>query len=179
MNKLLIAPFLLCAICCLLAGCSGIRMNVDSFNNSYLQIAEYKRFSFLASKKVEQAKEQHLFSVVKKELEEKSLVYDDKAPQFLIALNISDETMKERKSNSEKVVSDVTNRVTIVFIDNIYNKQNSGTKIVWQGEASTNSSGPDLNSVDVEKCLVIGILQEYPNKLKSIPKSVNSYWCGK
>jgi hypothetical protein len=160
-----------------LAGCSGVRMNVDTFNNPYLPITEYKRFSFLPSGIGDKTKEQHLFSVVKKDMEERGLVFDEKTPQFLIAVTVAEETKKNKNSNDDKLVAETTKKVSIIFIDNMHNKKE--TKLVWEGDASTTGLDVDLSNVDVEKCLIIGILQDYPNKLKSMSKNIYSFWCRK
>lgn len=163
-------------ICCLLVGCADIPMKVDSFNNPYLQQEEYKRFSFTPLHTDNKPKEQQLMSVVKKELENKGFVYDDKAPQFIVDINWGQESNQVMdKSNKPSLL--ITKKVVIVFMDMIYRKQNSGAKLVWQGEASSSSSEPEFSNSDIEKCLIIGILQVYPGKFKSISKKVSSSSC--
>jgi hypothetical protein len=151
-------------------------MKVDSFNNPYLQITEYKRFSFTQLHADNTLKEQHLVSIVKKKMEDKGFVYDDKLPQFIVDVNFS-EVSKQVKDKNDKPSLDITKNVTVVFQDMIYRKQNADVKLVWQGEASTSSSGGEFSTADVEKCLIIGILQAYPGKFKSITKSVSASSC--
>lgn len=168
-----------CVVFGFLAGCSGVRMNVDSFNNPYLPLAEYKKFSFLPSDVVDKAKEQRLFAVVKKEMEVRGLVFDDKAPQFFIALNVKEDVKKGQNANSKNAEPEVTSKITVVLIDNKYTEKSAGAKMLWQGEASTSGPLSEISSIDVEKCLILGIMQAYPQKIKSTPKNINSFWCRK
>jgi hypothetical protein len=176
LKKQVIVSGLFSIICCLLVGCAGIEMKIDSINNPYLQQTEYKRFSFTQPHSDNKPKEQYLVSVVKKEMESKGFVHDEKAPQFLVDVSFS-EVSRQVKDKNDKPSLDITKKVAIVFLDMIYQKQNPDAKLVWQGEASSNSSDSEFGTKDIEKCLIIGILQVYPGKFKSITKNVSSFSC--
>ena len=173
LKKLLVVSGLFSALC-LFSACANIPMKVDSVSNPYLQSAEYKRFSFTPAHAADQQKEQHLMDVVKKGMGEKGFVFDDKDPQFLI-----DITFGEESKQVDKGYVDVTNKVALVFIDVMYRKQTTDAKLVWQGEARSSSGNRDVSAIDVEKCLAIGLLQSYPNTLKSSAKDVSASSCKK
>ena len=176
LKRQLAALGFLCVICCLLAACgpSAVKMKVDSFNNPYLQNVEYKRFSFLPVNSENQPKEQHLFSIIKKVMEEKGFIFDAASPQFQIAVHFSEESRKVLKSSSEKPSIEITKRISITFVDVVYSKPDYEAKLVWQGEAS---SSRDIIDVDVEKCIIVGLLQAYPGRVNATSREVKADWC--
>lgn len=174
MKRQLIVSGFLTILCCLFAGCSTVPMKVDSVSNPYMKLSEYKRFSFASSPAVDQQKEQRLQGIVKKEMEEKGFVFDDKAPQFLVDITASEDSNLVQKEKIEQEF-----RVLLVFSDLIYRKQTIDPKLVWQGEAHSSSAGRDVSALDVEKCLVIGLIQSYPGTLKAVTKEVSSSSCKK
>lgn len=151
-------------------------MKVSSINNSYLQPKEYKRFSFTPGHSENKPKEDKLAAFTKKEMEENGFVFDDKTPQFLIGIDFSEESKQMLKDKKE--YTEVTKKVELVFIDMIYRKMFSEPKMVWRGEA-VSVAGPELDSVDIEKCLVIGLVQSYPDRFKSAEKNVRQSSCKK
>jgi len=195
MNK---RNLLLLMMCCayfgLLIGCGPTRigMKVDSYNNTDLNISDYKRFSFLPVNTDKPLMEKELFSYIKTEMIKKGYIYDDKMPQFLIAVQLGASAYEKQKRVHSRPVqvyqspspgkggtgtwqtqhvtqgggSDTihTTWMKIDFID-VLNKK-PGEKIdkityLWQGEAI--SEGCVLSVV--VKCLISGLLSDYPAKL--------------
>lgn len=173
-GQLIVSGFL-SVICCLLVGCAGVPMEVNTVNNPYLLPAEYKRFTFTPVHSENQRKEQHLVTVVKSEMEGKGFVFDDKSPQFIVDINVSEAPKQIQKDKNG--FTDVTKKVELIFMDVINRRLYSEPKMVWRGEAQSHSTGGDFRSVDIERCLVIGLLQAYPDRLKSVTKSVTSFSC--
>jgi hypothetical protein len=198
MNKQhLLLKLLCCAYFALLIGCgpSRIVMAVDSYGNPDLNIAEYKRFSFLPLNSEKPLMEKQLFSFIKIEMEKKGYIYDDKMPQFLIAVQLGVSSQEKQAGVHSRPVQvyqpppvgkgvygtwqtqhvtegggsyTVNNRwMKFDFIDVI--KKKPGDKIdkityLWQGEV--NSQGSSELS-EVVKCLISGLLRDYPAKLTS------------
>jgi hypothetical protein len=137
--------------------------------------------------------EKELFSFIKIEMEKNGYIYDYKEPQFLIAVRLGESSREVQEGVSSRPVqvyqppapgkggvgtwqtqyvtqggdSDTVNTrwMKIDFID-VLNKK-PGDKIdkityLWQGEAI--SEGSSALSV-VVKCLISGLLRDYPAKL--------------
>jgi len=193
-KRKLLLMLLCCAYFGLLIACgSRIQMKVDSYNNPDLNISEYKRFSFLPVNSEKPLMEKELFSFIKIEMEKNGYIYDYKEPQFLIAVRLGESSREVQEGVSSRPVqvyqppapgkggvgtwqtqyvtqggdSDTVNTrwMKIDFID-VLNKK-PGDKIdkityLWQGEAI--SEGSSALSV-VVKCLISGLLRDYPAKL--------------
>jgi len=190
---------LLMLLCCayfgLLIGCgpARIQMKVDSYNNPDLNISEYKRFSFLSVNTDKPLMEKELFSYIKIEMEKKGYIYDDKIPQFLIAVQAGKGSREIQAGVSSRPVQVYqpppvgkggtgtwqtqfvtegggsytvnTRWMKIDFIDALNKKPSEKIDKItylWQGEA--NSAGSSELSV-VVKCLISGLLRDYPAKL--------------
>lgn len=183
---------LYCLSCIFLAGCvKFVKMNVDSYSNPELNIAEYKRFSFLPVNKDKPLFEKQLFSIIKDEMEKKGYFYDEKRPQFLVAVQHGVNIFQEQKPVRSRPVqvyqpppigskpgtygSYQTQYVTegggsrrvnirwmkIDFIDKVKKKRNDEILYLWQGEVNSEGSG-ELS--EVAKCLIYGLLLDYPTK---------------
>lgn len=168
-----------CILFATLSGCTTINMNVETLNNPYLPTKQYHSFTLLKSNSAAQQNESRLNSIIKNEIEKKGLVFDDKSPQLLIAIHSTEKSDNLQNVKDEKISEKLTKNLTIVLIDNIYKKQTNENKLVWQGSASATGTVSDFSSTDIEKCLIIGILQDYPNKHIATNKGINSFWCRK
>ena len=134
--------------------------------------------------------EKELFSYIKIEMEKKGYIYNDKMPQFLIAVQAGKGSREIQAGVSSRPVQvyqpppigkggtgtwqtqyvtegggsyTVNTRWMKIDCIEIINKK-PGDKItyLWQGEA--NSAGSSELSV-VVKCLISGLLRDYPAKL--------------
>jgi Domain of unknown function (DUF4136) len=175
-----------------LIGCgpSRIQMKVVSYNNPDLNISEYKRFSFLPLNSEKPLMEKELFSFIKIEMQKKGYIYDYDGAQFLIAVQAGASSREVQEgvhsrpvqvyqpppvgSKDNKYGTWQTQHVTegggsrtvntrwmkIDFID-VINK-NREISYLWQGEV--NSQGRSELS-EVVKCLISGLLRDYPAKL--------------
>ena len=208
MNKRhLFLKLLFCAYLILLIGCgpSRIIMNVKSYDNPDLNIAEYKRFSFLPINKEKPLMEKHLFSIIQSVMKDKGYVYDDKNPQFLISIYVGINSREVQGKVSSRPIqvyqpppigskpgtygSYQTQYVTegggthvintrfmkIDFIDFINKQPTDKINYVWQGEVTCGDS--NRKGVDIDKCLIIGLLQDYPVKQDSSMKKVEINKC--
>lgn len=193
MNKRnLLLLMLCCAYIGLLIGCgpSRIQMKVDSYNNPDLNISEYKRFSFLPVNSDKPLMEKELFSYIKIEMEKKGYIYDHAGAQFLIAVQAGKSSREVQEGVSSRPVQVYqspspgqggvgtwqtqhvtegggsytvnTRWIKIDFVDAINKKPGDKITYIWQGEA--NSRGSSELSV-VVKCLISGLLRDYPAKL--------------
>jgi len=192
----LLLLMLCCAYFGLLIGCgpSRIQMKLDTYSNPDLNISEYKRFSFLPANNDKPLMEKELFSYIKIEMEKKGYIYDDKMPQFIIVVQAGKSSHEKQKRVRSREVSDYqpppigskdnkygtweTHYVTegggsytvntrwmkIDFIDVINKKPDNKITYLWQGEV--NSDGRSELS-EVVKCLISGLLRDYPAKLTS------------
>jgi hypothetical protein len=181
-----------CAYFGLLIGCgpSRIEMKVDSYNNQDLNISDYKRFSFLPVNSEKPLMEKELFSYIKIEMIKKGYIYDEKMPQFLIAVRLGASSQDVQEGVSSRPVqvyqppapgkggvgtwqtqyvtqgggSDTvyTRWMKIDSIDALNKKPGDKITYLWQGEAT--SEGSSVLSV-VVKCLISGLLRDYPAKL--------------
>jgi hypothetical protein len=193
MNKQsLLFAMIFCTCLCFLMGCAArVQMNVDSFINQDLNVAAYSRFSFLPVNSDKPLMEKELFTFIRSEMEKKGYIYDDKYPQFLVAVQLGAQSQEKQaavRSHPIQVYqpppigsvgqygSYQTQYVTkgggsytvnaswlkIDFIDVINKKPDDKISYLWQGEV--NSQGRyGLN--EVAKCLISGLLLDYPAKL--------------
>lgn len=206
MNKRhLLLKLLFCAYFCLLIGCaSRVQMNVESYSNPDLNIAEYKRFSFLPTDSEKPLAEKELFSFIKVEMEKKGYIYDDYNPQFLIAARrgvSSDEKQEGVSSRPVQVyqpppVGSKDNKygtwqtqyvtegggtrtvntrwIKMDFIDLINSKPDDKIIYLWQGEVNSQGS-KRIN--EVTKCLINGLLLDYPVKLNRAKRTIRYDEC--
>ena len=134
--------------------------------------------------------EKELFSFIRIEMERKGYVYDYERAQFLIAVQAGASSQQKQDGVSSRPVHvyqpppvgkggygtwetqhvtegggsyTVNNRwMKIDFIDVIKKKPGDNLTYLWQGEV--NSQGRSELS-EVVKCLISGLLRDYPTKL--------------
>jgi hypothetical protein len=198
---------ILCCIClCFLMGCGTARigMNVESFINQDLNVADYNRFSFLPINTEKPLMEKQLFTFVRSEMEKKGYIYDDKEPQFLITVQMGVTSQEKQAgvhsrpiqvyqpppvgSKDNKYGTWQTQHVTggggsytvntrwmkIDFIDVRNKKPDDKITYLWQGEVN-NRGGSELS--EVAKCLISGLLLDYPVKLQKSTRTIKFAEC--
>ena len=170
LKKALYAIGLLCFVIPSLTGCAlnNVPVTVTSFNNPYINKTTYKRFTFTQIDELKQTPDQHLLEITKKVLEGSGFVYDSTSPEFIVSVQSSNEPIKLNENADKKASSVVSKKVRIIFGDYLY------AKMIWQGEAT---SLYESGKVDLEQCILMGLLQSYPNKYTSVTKSVKGNLC--
>ena len=194
MKKQTLLFAMLCFVCLyFFIGCGArVQMKVDSYSNTDLNIEEYKKFSFLPINKDKPLMEKHLFSIIQSVMEDKGYIYDDKNPQFLISIRVdinSREIQKDVSSRPVQVYQPppigsklgtygtyqtqyvtqgggtriINTRIMSIDFINFLNRQPTDKiNYIWQGELTCNRSS--IKGADIDKCLIIGLLQDYPLK---------------
>ncbi|MCG6535992.1 MAG: DUF4136 domain-containing protein [Syntrophales bacterium LBB04] len=179
-------------------GPARIAMKVESFNNPDVELSNYKRFALLNIQNEKQLLEKELQSSIKKAMEQKGFFYDEKNPDFLIAVNFGVEARTEQHKVSSrpvqvyqpeygKVGTWQTQHVTsgggssvvetkwmkIDFIDNKNRTNSERPDFIWQGEVKSDTK---REFTHISDCLIMGLMEDFPmskNKttLKKIPYS--------
>lgn len=198
-------------LCITLLGCgpSKFHMDFEGFNNPDINIAEYKKFSFLPTDSEFPLKEKMLFQYIRDVMQQKGFIYDDNQPQFLVFVKMAERSTTEvRPVRSRRVstyqpapvgskvnnygtwqnsyettgggsttISTIT--ITVNFIDSIKKDSNGNPLYLWQGQASSSQKVKKKvsHSIGSEKCLILGILQQYPNEQTSKRIHVLSEQC--
>ncbi len=204
MKKQSLFVMLCCSCLCFLIGCGArIQMKVDSYLNQDLNISEYKSFSFLPTNNEKPLMEKQLFAFIRSEMEKKGYIYNDKEPQFLIAVQSGIQSQeKQHRVRSRPIqvyqpppvgsigkygtwqtqyvtegggtYTDSTRWMKIDFIDVINKKPGDKLTYLWQGEVTSKGS---LELNQVAKCLISGLLSDYPVKLPKSTRTIKLNEC--
>lgn len=172
MKKPSIILFIVFMLCSFLTACnSRVTLKVDSFDNPYIQMADYKTFSYYS---VNDPREQRLFSIARKVMEARGYVYDEISPNFRIAFEFGNISQRNQEYIDKKAESDATNRLTVVFVDGIYKNDGNVARILWQSETV---SDRDISIGNVETCILVSLLNDFPNRVNSVTKIIELNKC--
>ncbi len=162
----------LCFATSTLSGCSmkNVPVTVTSFNNPYTSTKTYKKFVFAQLDGLSQPPDQHLRDAAKKALEERGYTFNADAPEFIVSIQSSNEPINGQKNTDKPVPPVDSKKIKIVFGDPHYNK------LIWQGEGT---AVYEADKINLEKCILLGLLQNYPEKRNSVLTIVKPDLCKK